>query len=568
MSRHLFVEQLIDLAAPASFTAKDRIFLIINFLAFVSVGPWVIAFYFGELYLLSGMCLFLVSTSFGSAMWVRLDWWRPWNLPYHLHFLSVVSMVFGFCVLSGGWASHSYHVLILCVYEATLVLGLWGGVAWSLVVTGGTALLFLDFFPLPNFLSPTLAKWVPAFTLIHNIIMILVITLTYSDALEEVSRIKTRTLASLSHELKTPLQVTLSGLDHLMDLIKTGNSISEHDVAELQLCAAGMSRHLTNIMSMVKAEKSKRLEEAYDLQVDLLERLQRDAAGFVHHDSSFVTRIESTVPRHVKGDVGRVSEVLLNFLSNAVKASPPGSPLEVVVALDKHQAPRVKRHESWLCFSVLDEGRGVDPEDRAGLFDAFVQGKQASQRGGVGLGLYICTQLAESMHGRVGMHARASGGSEFWLTVPLIEAEKMEATPVEEEKEEEEEDMTEDVSTSSLSVLVVDDNALILKTTSRMLTREFSIAADVATDGVEALEIAKSNRYDVVLMDLNMPRLDGIDCAKRMRKELWYSPFIAAVTGSDEETAKPQCDGAMDHFVSKPYTSKELRELFALVNRE
>jgi len=555
------MEQLLDLAAPASFTAKDRIFLIINFLGLFSVGSWVIAFYVAELYLLACMSLFLVTTSSCSAIWVRLDWPRTWNLPYHLHFLSAVLTVFGFCLLSGGWASHSYHVLILCVYEATLVLGVWGGVAWSLVVLGGTAMLFLDFFPLPNFLSPALAKWMPAFSLLHNVIMILVITTTYSDALEEVSRIKTRTLAALSHELRTPLQVTQSGLDHLMDVIKTGKSVTEHDVAELQLCAAGMSRHLTNIMSMVKAEKSKRLEEAYDLQVDLLERLKSASAGFVHPDSPFVTRIEPGVPRHVKGDVGRVSEVLLNFLSNAVKASPPGSPLEVVVALNKHHAPRVCAHTSWLCFSVLDAGCGVDIEDRPGLFDAFVQGKQASQRGGVGLGLYICTQLAESMHGRVGMEPRASGGSDFWLTVPLIVA--AEAAPVDE-------DDTEDVlsGTSGLSVLVVDDNALILKTTSRMLTREFSIVADVAADGVEALQMAKSNRYDVVLMDLNMPRLDGVDCAKRMRKELWYSPFIAAVTGSDEETAKPKCDDAMDHFVSKPYTSKELRELFALVDRE
>jgi len=377
----------------------------------------------------------------------------------------------------------------------------------------------------------------------------------------------------LSHELKNPLHFLQGGIEDLVYSIGEGKTIAMADVMDLHRSAGEMMQHLNNVLSAARSENREAHMNSVSIKDDILKRAKDDVKK-ISSTMHLECIVADSIPDLVAADGGRIAEVLQNYISNAIKQSKEGAELELRVALDAHVAPTEEHH--WLCFSVLDEGNGVKEADREKLFTAFMQ-NEASPEGGTGLGLFICAQLAATMNGHVGMNPRQKKGSEFWLwlAIPLKKVDSpFQKEALAEKQVEVPSSSSADVDASSASwkekvrnlrVLVVDDNALNRKITSKMITRRLSIShVDTAVNGKDAVERVQAQHYDMILMDMQMPVLSGLEAAKiiRANQDSAHPPIIVAATGAIEENVRAECAGIMDDILLKPFGHLSISKLF------
>jgi CheY-like chemotaxis protein len=268
------------------------------------------------------------------------------------------------------------------------------------------------------------------------------------------------------------------------------------------------------------------------------------------------TELSSSLPHSVAGDPLRLRQILLNFVGNAIKFTARG---EVVI-----RAMRLKKGEgqsAWLRFEVQDTGVGIPPEKQAGIFDAFTQADSSVTRqyGGTGLGLAICKRLVELMGGQIGVYSQPGQGSCFWFEVPL---------PVIQENAPEE--TTAQPSGSTLNsheldgvrVLLVEDNPVNQKVAIRML-QKLGCVVELAENGQQALEKLERASYDIVLMDMQMPVMDGLTATRLLRQreqQTGHHQVVIALTANAMQTDRELClDAGMDDYLSKPLTLDALQ---------
>ena len=255
-----------------------------------------------------------------------------------------------------------------------------------------------------------------------------------------------------------------------------------------------------------------------------------------------------TFPDHLRGDPTRLQQALLNYATNAVKFTDAGRVTLRAVLLDDSEADvRVR-------FEVQDTGIGIAPDALARLFSAFEQADNSSTRkyGGAGLGLVITRRLAEQMGGEAGVDSTPDVGSTFWFTARLEKASAEAASaPV---------PVITDAEAlirqrhAGARVLIADDEALNRGVVQFFLEAS-GLVVDVAEDGEQALELAAANDYALILMDVQMPRLNGLDAARRLRALPGYGATpILAMTANALVEDKARCVAAgMNDFVAKPF---------------
>ncbi|MET0261611.1 MAG: ATP-binding protein, partial [Rariglobus sp.] len=259
------------------------------------------------------------------------------------------------------------------------------------------------------------------------------------------------------------------------------------------------------------------------------------------------------VPELVKGDAGRVRQVLTNFVSNAIKFTERGE-VEVAVALLPYAASGKLRMQ----FSVRDTGMGIPHEKQHLLFKPFSQLDVSAQRrfGGTGLGLAICRRLAELMDGDVSVESTVGVGSVFRCTmvVGVADNPREAALP------------PAPVGRSLVTrILVVDDERINQQIAVAMLSK-LGHRAEVARNGLEALEALRSRDYEVVFMDWHMPEMNGIETTRAIRTELnpVHQPWIIALTASALPEDREKCMSAgMNDYLTKPLKIEALKEAFA-----
>ncbi|HET6970038.1 MAG TPA: PAS domain S-box protein [Phenylobacterium sp.] len=365
------------------------------------------------------------------------------------------------------------------------------------------------------------------------------------DEAEAAVVAKAEFLANMSHEIRTPLTAVV-GFASLIAKMAGLPEKARVYVDRIARSGEALTSIVNNVLdfSRVEAGQVELKPEPFEIRTLVAETL-----GLVHDPAtakglSLVAHIDDATPRQVVADAGRVRQVLLNLLSNAVKFTHAG---EVRVEVS-HDAARGR-----LRIAVRDTGIGVPPDLADRLFQRFSQldGSNARRFGGVGLGLAISKGLAELMGGEIGMESVEGQGATFWLEAPAPEAREPEPRVIESEDE---------ASVAPMRVLVVDDarpnRELILA-----LLGPFHLQMTEAADGLEAVAAARRERYDLVLMDLQMPGMDGMAATRAIREtsDLNRETPILAVSASVLPSDVEACRAAgMNDHIPKPINAREL----------
>ena len=374
-----------------------------------------------------------------------------------------------------------------------------------------------------------------------------------TEALAQATRLasaanqaKSEFLSNMSHEMRTPMNSVL-GMSYLALRADPSPKVREY-LERISESGEHLLGLISDVLDFSKIEAGKVELEIVDfLAADVVEEVVAQLQGAASAKGLVVeSRMDDALARPLRGDPLRVRQVLLNFVGNAVKFSAKGRITVRAQALD------VTAGAATVRFEVQDEGIGMKAEQVARLFSPFEQADASTTRqfGGTGLGLAICRKLARLMGGEVGVDSQPEVGSRFWFQVPLTWGEPPTRAAAAEEVAPQ---PSVRVRLDGARVLVVDDNVLNLRVATELLQ---SVGAEVATasDGLEALQWLGRQRADCVLMDLQMPRMDGLETARRLRADASLGGLrIIAMTANARHEDRAACMAAgMDDHVSKP----------------
>ncbi|MBO9557935.1 MAG: response regulator [Caulobacter sp.] len=351
-------------------------------------------------------------------------------------------------------------------------------------------------------------------------------------------------LANMTHELRTPLNAIIG----FSEVLQRSRGLSGRDARHVELIQAA-SMTLLGVVNEV-LDFSRLEAGGVDLDPQPFDPavLAEEACALVE-DQATAKNLRLVVapgpaPRPMVGDAPRLSRVLLNFLSNAVKFTREG---QVVVRL----AQRGDGETATLRMEVTDTGIGIPPDQIEGVFERFAQADAAVSRrfGGTGLGLAISKRLIDKMGGAIGAESRLGHGSTFWFEVPLAFADDRDAQAARAPRP----ILSAPELEGALRVLLVEDNVVNRELVCAML-EPFDIVIETARDGVEGVEAAQRGGYDLILMDVQMPVMDGLTATRRIRAaEAGARTPIIAMTANVLPDQIAGCLAAgMDDHVGKP----------------
>jgi PAS domain S-box-containing protein len=379
----------------------------------------------------------------------------------------------------------------------------------------------------------------------------------------ESVRFKQNFLANMSHEIRTPL----TGIMGVIDILSESN-LDAHQKEHIEILM-NTSENLMEIINQVldfsKIEAGKLSLKFSDFNFhEYIKRATLFYQGLCNANTDLVTDIDLQIPGTIRADKSRISQILNNLLSNAIKFTPEGR-IEVSASVEPFplhdkESGTYDDDDIIIRVSVSDSGIGIREEKQKTLFQPFVQVDDSDNRryDGTGLGLSICKQLAELHGGKIGLSSVPAKGSTFWFTfrakVPMgsdgFAANQLYVNPR---------------PIDNLRILLAEDKLFNQKVVSLMLSH-MGHEVTLAGNGYQVLEIYRPDRFDLILMDIQMPQMDGITATRKLRESYIHLPPIVGLSANAFEGDREKyMEQGLDDYLTKPLRKDEFQEMLSRV---
>ncbi len=362
---------------------------------------------------------------------------------------------------------------------------------------------------------------------------------------------KSSFLAMMSHEIRTPINGIMGTTDLLADTKLTGRQ--REYVHIIEKSAETLFELINDILDFSKIEAEKLKMEKIPFNItqhiqDVIDMLQVNV-GQKGLPLFFTNNLKHDL--YVVGDPVRIKQVIINLVSNAIKFTDKGS-IKITLDEDIQNDADMKQ----ICISVTDTGIGIPKDRQERIFESFSQADSTTTRkyGGTGLGLTICKKLIEMMNGTIGVHSQKNIGSTFWFSIPMPISKPPKEAFIKKK--------TSYVSQSNNQIMLVEDNETNILITSQMLIQA-GYNVTLCRDGLEALEAYKNLQPSLILMDCQMPKMDGWEATEAIRQyesaQNLPATTIVALTANAMQGDREKCiEAGMDDYLAKPFKKHEL----------